>query len=303
MINGDKYSIATIEPAILIKREYMKYIVAVSGGVDSVVLLHYLVKEGRHDLVVAHFDHGIRTDSTDDARFVEGLAALYSLPFVVEHATLGSEASEERARIKRYAFLRAAAKKYNATVVTAHHANDVIETIAINLQRGTGWRGLAAVNGAYIERPLLNLTKEQIRAYALRHRLEWVEDSTNASDRYLRNRLRRTISKHLNEEAKSAVFSLWKQQVRLADEIDMLTALSVRSDNLYERYIWIMADTPSALELLRAVILAKSGTSPTRPQLERALLAIKVAPPGARHDVGGGIYMQFSQRTFIVQTP
>lgn len=281
----------------------MRYIVAVSGGVDSVVLLHHLVTEGRHELIVAHFDHGIRADSTDDALFVERLAALYSLPFVVEYATLGSDASEEQARNKRYAFLRVAAKKYNAVIMTAHHADDIIETIAINLQRGTGWRGLAVLNGAQIKRPLLGLSKGQIRSYALRHRLEWVEDSTNASDYYLRNRLRRTIFKHLSEETKASVLSLWKRQIQLAEKIDTTTSLLVNPQATYGRYEWIMIDTTSALELLRAVITAKSGVSPTRPQLERALLAIKTAAPGVRHDVGGGTYLQFSQRSFIVQTP
>lgn len=84
----------------------MKYVVAVSGGVDSVVLLDMLVKTGEHELVVAHFDHGIRNESTDDANFVAGLAAQYGLPFKVTQGHLGSAASEELARNKRYEFLK-----------------------------------------------------------------------------------------------------------------------------------------------------------------------------------------------------
>src|SRR3989344_5293986 len=116
----------------------MNYIVAVSGGVDSVVLLDMLIKQKEHNLVVAHFDHGIRVDSDADARFVWELAKKYELSFEVRREELGDAASENTARSHRYAFLRDIAKKYSATIVTAHHADDVVETIAINLTRGTG---------------------------------------------------------------------------------------------------------------------------------------------------------------------
>ena len=87
-----------------------KYLIAVSGGVDSVVLLDRLVKEHAADsLVVAHIDHGIRTDSGDDRRFVEGLARKYGLEFVATELNLGKNASEELAREKRYEFLFAEA--------------------------------------------------------------------------------------------------------------------------------------------------------------------------------------------------
>ncbi len=67
----------------------MKYLVAVSGGIDSVVLLDILVKDAQHELIVAHFDHGIREDSADDERFVRGLAAQYGLPFTSRRTELG----------------------------------------------------------------------------------------------------------------------------------------------------------------------------------------------------------------------
>ena len=70
----------------------MKYLLAVSGGIDSVVLLHKLVQDGGHELIVAHFDHGIRPDSASDARFVEALAGQYGLPFVAKREELGSAA-------------------------------------------------------------------------------------------------------------------------------------------------------------------------------------------------------------------
>jgi tRNA(Ile)-lysidine synthase len=281
----------------------MKYIVAVSGGVDSVVLLDRLVHEGGHELIVAHFDHGIRSDSAADARFVEGLAHSYSLPFVVKREELGASASEELARTRRYAFLREQAKKYAATMMTAHHADDIIETIAINILRGTGWRGLSVLSTSDIVRPQLAMTKKDIYAYALERRLEWVEDSTNAGTQYLRNRMRRKISNGLTDKEEHAILTVWRDQVMLRDQIDTSLASWVRSDAEYDRYDLIMADWPVACELLRAAIVAQTGLSPTRPQVERALIAVRTALPGAVQDVGGGVRLRFLPKTFLVQTP
>lgn len=281
----------------------MRYIVAVSGGVDSVVLLDRLVRHGGYDLVVAHFDHGIRSDSAADARFVEGLAHTYSLPFVVKREELGASASEERARVRRYAFLREQAEIYNATIMTAHHADDVIETIAINLLRGTGWRGLSVLNTPDIVRPQLAIGKEDIYAYALKYRLEWVEDSTNSGTQYLRNRMRRKISNGLTGEEKQKILALWRDQIVVKDRIDALLTSWIRDDAEYSRYDLIMADRAVACELLRAAIVARTGLSPMRPQVERALIAVCTAQPGAIHDVGGGVRLRFSPQTFLVQTP
>ena len=137
----------------------MRYVVAVSGGVDSVVLLDMVAQEvAPQRLIVAHFDHGIRPESADDAAFVKSLAKQYGLTFETKREELGANASEELAREHRYAFLRDVAKRYSATIMTAHHADDIIETIAINMTRGTGWRGLAVLDSPGIERPLLDKT-------------------------------------------------------------------------------------------------------------------------------------------------
>ena len=112
-------------------------LVAVSGGVDSVVLLDMLARS-EDRLVVAHVDHGIREESSEDAQFVEGLAHQYQVPFVSTRLELGLEASEDTARRARYAFLEAEAAKRGAVIVTAHHLDDVVGSVAINLIRGTG---------------------------------------------------------------------------------------------------------------------------------------------------------------------
>src|SRR5437764_343012 len=123
-----------------------KYVVAVSGGVDSVALLDMLARSDDLKLVVAHFDHGIRKDSAKDRKFVEDLAKNYDLPFVYEEGHLGSGTSEAVARGARYDFLHRVKKSHGAqAIITAHHQDDVLETAIINLLRGTGRKGLTSL--------------------------------------------------------------------------------------------------------------------------------------------------------------
>src|SRR5688572_27728765 len=123
-----------------------KYIVAVSGGVDSMVLLHLLSQHSQSELIVAHFDHGIRPDSAEDRKLVEKTAKKYGLEFVYREGELGPGASEAEAREARYGFLQIIKVKHNAkAIVTAHHQDDMLETAIINMLRGTGRKGLSSL--------------------------------------------------------------------------------------------------------------------------------------------------------------
>lgn len=279
-----------------------RYIVAVSGGVDSVVLLDMLVRQGDYELIVAHFDHGIRPESDADARFVKGLSEKYSLLFETKREELGGKASEEQARTKRYEFLENIAKKHDAVIVTAHHADDVIETIAINLKRGTGWRGLAVLDNPLVVRPLLSVTKADIRDYALKNNLEWVEDATNRSDVYLRNQLRFRINARLDDSSKKKVIELWRMQRQLKQRIDKEANNLLLNQPLYSRYFFTHIDGVSAKELLWA-LLARQKLSLTGPARQRLLHAIKTAKPGSSFEAGAGIIVRFTPSTFIVETP
>jgi len=270
----------------------MKYIVAVSGGVDSVVLLDMMTKVPGNELVVAHFDHGIRDDSADDAQFVALLARQYGHAFKVVREELGVAASEALARERRYLFLRALAQKYNARIVTAHHLDDLVETVAINLQRGTGWRGLSVLDSD-ITRPLIDTSKQQLINYARANGLVWREDSTNASDAYLRNRIRRTTST-LTHDTKRQLRALHSHQRQLKREIENEAKALVGDGPEYLRYFFTHASKPAALECLR---LITKGLL-TRPQLKRCLLAIKTAAPGSIFEAGSGVKIHFSTRHF-----
>lgn len=272
-----------------------KYVVAISGGVDSIVLLDLLSKQLDLDLIVAHFDHGIRDDSGLDAKSVADLAQKYNLPFEIKREELGLGASEEMARNRRYKFLRAVAKKHNAKLVTAHHADDVVETIAINLSRGTGWRGLAAMDSDVI-RPLTNITKLEILDYARKHELAWHEDSTNATDKYLRNRIRQVTNK-LDVDARLQLLGLWAEQKYLKQLIDDEVASLIGKGPMYNRYFFTHIDSSSGMECLRKITDARL----TRPQLVKALHAVKTIMPNKTYQAGGGVKFNFTSRNFTVE--
>ncbi len=276
-----------------------KYVAAISGGVDSVVLLDMLVKGG-DEVIVAHVEHGIRDDSPDDARFVRALAKKYGCQYEEKSLNLGSAASEQTAREARYKFLFSLAKKHQAAIATAHHGDDLAETIAINLTRGTGWRGLAVLNRQGIYRPLLPYPKADLYEYAVKNHLEWVEDKTNRDQRYLRNRIRMQLRPRLSPQMRKMLFDLRGKQVRLASQISVeIEAILSQQKGL--RYLMTHVDTKLAIELLGEVIFRAAGVCPQRPQLERALIAVKTAKNGSIYHVGDKILLRFTTRYFSVE--
>lgn len=275
----------------------MNIVVAVSGGIDSVVLLDQLVQSAEHDLVVAHFDHGMRPDSEADSRFVEALAKMYGLDFVAGRGDLEG-ASEDQARVRRYDFLFEVAKRYQARLATAHHLDDLVETVALNIRRGTRWRGLAGMSDKRIWRPLLNRTKSELKDYALERRLEWVEDETNDQDIYSRNRIRRQLAS-LPLGAKRRLFDLWERQVnireRIADEI------KGQDFPISSRYFLSSIDPAVAMTLLYDEILEVTGVSLLTSQLERMLMAIKVGRPSSVYQLGGGVSIEMGLKDWHVK--
>lgn len=276
-----------------------RILAAISGGVDSASLLHML-SGTQHKVIVAHVDHGIRPESAADARFVKALAESYGYPYVSTELHLGEKASEEQARAKRYEFLFRQAAEYSAEIMTAHHGDDLVETIAINLRRGTGWRGLAVLGRAGIRRPLLPFSKSEMYDYATKHRLEWVEDSTNTDRRYLRNDLRAHLSSRVSPEDRQTLKALRDAQLTLKQAIGVESAI-VLALMEHRRHFLTQLDTATAVELLSEQIVQDSGTRPTRPQAERALLAIKTAKAGTRYEVGSGVTLGFTSRHFSVE--
>jgi tRNA(Ile)-lysidine synthetase-like protein len=192
-----------------------KYVVAVSGGVDSVSLLNMLSKVSGVELIVAHYDHGIRNDSAEDRQFVEQLAKSYALPFEYAEGHLGLHANEDLARTRRYAFLQEVKEKHGAqAIITAHHQDDVLETVIINLLRGTGRKGMSSLRSTKeLVRPLLVMKKQDLIEYATANKLNWREDQTNYTEAYFRNWVRLNIVPRLSASQRQEL--LKKQELAL----------------------------------------------------------------------------------------
>lgn len=187
--------------------------VAVSGGIDSVCLLHVLmtVADPTQTLIVCHFDHGLRTESTDDAAFVRNISAAWGLACRVERLDVKSYAKakhlslEMAARELRYAALnRLAAALGLNRIALGHHQGDQVETVLLRIIRGTGLDGLGGMDAKRADglmiRPLLCVNREEIRDYAAKSHLSWVEDSTNSLVEIPRNRVRHELLPQLRRD-------------------------------------------------------------------------------------------------------
>ena len=181
---------------------------AVSGGADSMCLLHLLQSRGR-DVVAAHFEHGIRgEESLRDAAFVETWCRERGIPCVTGHGDAPGYAreegmsTEEAARALRYRFLEETAEECNCDyIATAHNGDDNVETVLLNLTRGAGALGLSGIppRRGKIIRPLLGVSRREIEDYLEKNAVPHVEDSSNQSDDYSRNRIRHQVTPVLRE--------------------------------------------------------------------------------------------------------
>ncbi|HEY1646246.1 MAG TPA: tRNA lysidine(34) synthetase TilS [Candidatus Saccharimonadales bacterium] len=276
-----------------IEAPHGKYVVAVSGGVDSVVLLHLLQKQGQLELVVAHFDHGIREDSPLDRKFVEDLSKEYGLKFYYDEGHLGSKTSEEKARDARYKFLNDVVKKEQADgLITAHHQDDQIETAIINIIRGTGRKGLSSLtSSSKVLRPLLGYSKDDIRKYALDNKLKWREDPTNQDLKYLRNYIRHKIVPKLDRASRDHLIDLINKQASLNTQIDKELSdvlASETTDNKLPR-LWLNSlDNSLSKEILATWLRQNNLRDFNRASLERLSANLKTVGPSKQIDVVSG---------------
>ena len=287
-----------------------KLIVAVSGGADSVALLHLLLEAGFRNLVVAHFNHHLRGKASEgDAAFVEKLAAKLELPSefgegdVRKLAASRKSSLETAAREARYSFLATIAKKQRARmVVLAHHADDQVETCLFNFLRGSGIAGLSgmksqskrSVGGIEMEllRPLLGIPKSELLSYLKDRKIRFREDATNAVADASRNKLRLKVLP-LIEELLGPSFkgSIVRNTSLLADEEELLSSLTLPIALHEKLRVELLRELHPALRrrVLHAWLKNRGIDEPGFTEVERTASLInpegpaKINLPGNRH--------------------
>lgn len=249
-----------------------------------------------HELIVAHYDHGIRSDSYLDRQAVEEKARLLSLKFRYAEGRLGPDASEQLARTARYAFLDAIASEQDAeSVVTAHHQDDLIETAIINIMRGSGRKGLTSLRnrpGRY--RPLLGYTKGELTRYALAQGIAWREDPTNDDTAYLRNYVRRRIVPRLNREDRERLLGIIGRLEKINADLDKLLSEQLARQAAGETLdrTWFSQLPHNVSREVMASWLRSSGISSfDRKSLERLVVAAKTGHSGRQFPVANNRYM------------
>ena len=216
-----------------------RYLIGISGGRDSVVLLHWLLSLGYRRLIVCHLEHGLRGRAgKSDARFVQRLAHKYRLEFELGSADVPSLAAQRKqsiettARQERFAFFEKVARRRRCrTLFLAHQADDQVETFLLNLFRGAGSRGLGAMRprtklaSLEVVRPLLGVWRVEIDRYAAQQKLDFRDDLTNQEINARRNRLRHQIIPRLEKEfGRSIRPTIWRSATILAEEEEFLEA-------------------------------------------------------------------------------
>ena len=235
-----------------------RYLIGVSGGRDSVALLHWLVECGYNKLIVCHLNHRLRgRSSRADAIFVQKLAAKYDVGLALGAidvralAMRTKQSIETSARDARYKFFAQVARRRRCrTIFLGHHADDLVETFLINLFRGAGTGGLSAMRGVSVRkidnvklrivRPLLGISREQIDDYVRKHRLKFREDASNKNLAPLRNRIRHRIIPEIEKQlGRNVRGTIWRAatiaaeeenffEALLPDKLSKLTALAVK---------------------------------------------------------------------------
>jgi tRNA(Ile)-lysidine synthetase-like protein len=286
------------------------YVIAVSGGVDSMALLDLLVESitEKQKLVVAHVDHGMRPDSAEDRKLVEKTAKALNLDFEYLEARLGPNASEETAREVRYKFLYHIKDKYKAeAIITAHHEDDLIETAIINLIRGTSRKGMSSLSSREgIIRPLLTYPKAELIKYAKSSKLVWREDSTNSDTSYLRNYVRLNIVPRLDTSAKSKLVGILHKSSSVNSELDniLLNMLSNQSQpGTIDRLWFISLPHNMSREIMAMWFRMNSVSGFDRRSLERLVVSAKTASDNQRFPIKHGYHLLVKRQSLALEGP
>lgn len=293
--------------ASAVLREYptmRRYLIGVSGGRDSVVLLHWLQTLGYRKLVVCHLDHSLRGRAgAADARFVERRAVADKLPFELKREDVKARASRDKCSVETAAraarlefFAQVGRRRRCPTIFLGHHADDLAETFLFNLLRGSGTAGLRAIRAVSAQRvsgveltmvrPLLGVWREEIDRYVEKHRLRFREDASNSSLEPTRNRLRHRIIPLLEKElGRNVRQSLWRA-AEIAAEEDAALEEMMPDDLTTARQLPVALQRRAVRRWLREHGVTDIGfdlIESVRALLDPANGVAKVNLPGDRH--------------------
>ncbi len=299
-----------------------KLLVAVSGGIDSIALLHACVEVARRegaDVSVGHVDHGLRSDESDqDASFVAALARELGVPGYcrrVDPHLLREDSSsrsrptlQEAARTQRYGALYDMAREAGCQqIATAHNLDDQVETVLLRLFRGTGPDGLGGIperspDGVVI-RPLLRVSRAEIARYVAEKELSWREDSSNAKLTYSRNRLRLRwlpgLADDFNPQLLRAIGNLADAQQQDSEWIESLVSQQA-AIRFTEEKGWMTIrggdwqELPEALArrlMLRILRQCGGSRDASRVHIVRMLDFVRSGRPGTHIELPGGVRM------------
>lgn len=289
--------------------------VALSGGADSVALLHLLrfpLADRVSRLSAAHFDHRMRPGSAADADWVRGLCRAWSVPLEVGVAGTPPR-SEEEARTLRYDFLRSAADRLGtARIATAHHADDQAETVLFRALRGTGPRGLAGIparRGPLI-RPLLPFRRSEIDEYLASRRLRFRTDPTNRRSDYTRNRLRLEALPLLESIVPGAAGGLARLATlarrdedawsALLDTVSERVVLSRKGGSIEVAREELLGYHPQVRSRLLRYLLREFDVNPGKAATEVALEFIAAGRSGSGIDLPGAVRLERSLDRFRI---
>jgi tRNA(Ile)-lysidine synthase len=306
-----------------------KLLVGVSGGPDSICLLHLLSKSFNFQIVVAHLDHQLRPESAAEADTVRSLAEGYGLPFVIgvedtlAYAHHHHLSLEEAGRELRYQFLFQQAELRNAqAVLVGHHADDQVETVLMHLLRGAGLAGLGGMPSHGIShwhpeipllRPLLSISKQDIIQYCTQHQLKTIEDTSNQDAAFFRNRLRHQLIPYLegfNPQIRSLILQMadtlradYQTLSALTEEVFTGCLIDSSSQHIaLDREAFSAQKLGVRRSLIRYVVgLLRPGLRDFGFQdVNRALSFLKHPPQSGQADLAAGLRLQIETDRLII---
>jgi len=293
-----------------------RVVVGVSGGVDSMVLLHVLhsFRPDSPHCIVAHLDHGIRGDEArQDRRLVERTSVEWNFPFVSRQINLGADASEEQARSARMEFFRLIAAGFKTdSLLVAHHRDDLAENLVFRLARGgmpesiPGMQAVSFIDGLRIVRPMLAISRADIETYAAQHSVPFRTDSTNSSPKYTRNAIRNNILPELEKIVPGALVSIGETAMLLASDNDEISGIAAHASlDLVSDCSWGVSSLP--IEeirhypgfILRRILNILAGSTIGRDAWKQ----ISTLAPEIGIDLPGGARLRTTDTTLIVARP